>query len=206
MGLSKAELTGDLDALSAHCQVIAATLERTGYPEPRGREPGYETLLRTIVGQQVSVKAAASIWNKVAAAVGEITSPHAMLAMSFDELRGAGLSRQKIAYAQSLAELTTSGALDLHALPANDDEAIAALTAVKGIGQWSAEVYLLFAEGRRDIWPAGDLAVQIETGRVHDLAERPKERAVRALAEKWRPHRGSAAILMWHSYNLGDVI
>ena len=98
--------------------------------------------------------------------------------------------------------MVVSGALDLHALPADDEEAIAQLVRIKGIGRWSAEIYLLFAEGRPDIWPAGDLAVQIETGRILGLPERPSEKATRILADGWRPHRGAAAIMAWHHYNI----
>ncbi len=94
----------------------------------------------------------------------------------------------------------TSGQLDLANLPTDDEEAIAALTRVKGIGRWSAEIYLLFAEGRPDIWPAGDLAVQIEIGRILGAETRPTERQTREWAEPWRPHRGAAAILAWHHY------
>jgi len=115
-------------------------------------------------------------------------------------LRAAGLSRQKASYARSLAEEVSSGRLDLNALPRDDEEAIIALTQVKGIGRWSAEIYLLFAEGRPDIWPAGDLAVQVALGRLKGLAERPNEKLTRALAEDWRPHRGAAAIFLWHHY------
>jgi DNA-3-methyladenine glycosylase II len=97
------------------------------------------------------------------------------------------------------------GALDFDALPADDEEAIALLTQVKGIGRWSAEIYLLFAEGRPDIWPAGDLAVQEAVGRILGLGARPSEKQARELAEPWRPHRGSAAIFSWHCYNM-DVI
>ncbi|MBZ6379485.1 DNA glycosylase [Pacificimonas flava] len=201
MGLTREQLISDLDRLAAISPPIARTIERVGYPEPRIRPAGYETLLRTIVGQQVSVKAAASIWDKLSAAVGWIEDPLALSALSFDELRAAGLSRQKVAYSQSLASLVGDGALSLSELPEDDEEAIARLTAVKGIGRWSAEIYLLFAEGRRDIWPAGDLAVQVETGRIHDLAERPTAKQARELAEPWRPFRGAAAILMWYSYN-----
>jgi DNA-3-methyladenine glycosylase II len=115
-------------------------------------------------------------------------------------LRSAGLSRQKIGYARSLAMLVASGELDLDRLPADDEEAIAMLSRIKGIGRWSAEIYLLFAEGRADVWPAGDLAVQVEIGRIMGLEERPSEKATRALAEAWRPHRGAAAIFAWHHY------
>ena len=200
MGLTAEQLQTALDALAAMEPAFASGLARVGYPEPRIRERGYETLLRTIVGQQVSVAAATSIWRKLEAAVGSGLAPQALLAASDEALRGAGLSRQKASYARSLAEQVASGQLDLKALPEDDEAAIAALTAIKGIGRWSAEIYLLFAEGRTDIWPAGDLAVQIEIGRLLGLAERPSEKAVRALAEGWRPHRGAAAIFAWHHY------
>lgn len=200
MALSSAELQYGLNALAAIEPAFARALERVGYPEPRIRERGYGTLLRTIVGQQVSVAAASSIWNKLELAVGTGLQPAAIAAAPDDLLRRAGLSRQKISYAKSLAEQVASGTLDLAALPADDEEAIVMLTRVKGIGRWSAEIYLLFAEGRADIWPAGDLAVQIEVGRIMGLSERPSEKATRALAEAWRPHRGAAAIFSWHHY------
>ncbi|MBW7946020.1 MAG: DNA-3-methyladenine glycosylase 2 family protein [Sphingomonadaceae bacterium] len=200
MGLSAERLREGIDAIAALDEHIAAAFGRAGYPEPRIRAQGYETLLRTIVGQQVSLGAANSIWNKLEAAIGDIADPRALLARSFEDLRGAGLSRQKIGYAQSLAELSASGAIDFANLPADDEEAIALLSAVKGIGRWSAEIYLLFAEERPDIWPAGDLAVQAELGRIKGLPKRPTEREAREIAELWRPHRGAAAIFMWHHY------
>lgn len=195
------QLRDSLDAIAALEPGFAAAIARVGYPAPRIREPGYETLLRTIVGQQVSVAAAAAVWRKLEAELGSGCPPDVLLARDFDALRACGLSRQKQGYARSLAELVTTGALDLHALPKEDDEAIAALTKIKGIGRWSAEIYLLFAEGRPDIWPAGDLAVQIGVGRILSLGERPSEKLTRTLAERWRPHRGAAAIMAWHHYN-----
>lgn len=195
------QMRTSLDALAAIEPGFAAAIERVGYPAPRVRQPGYETLLRTIVGQQVSVAAAASVWTKLEAALGAGCAPEILLISDFDTLRACGMSRQKQGYARSLAELVVSGALDLHALAKDDEEAIAQLVLVKGIGRWSAEIYLLFAEGRPDIWPAGDLAVQIEVGRILGWPERPSEKAVRDVAERWRPHRGAAAVLAWHHYN-----
>jgi DNA-3-methyladenine glycosylase II len=165
------------------------------------RDRGYKTLLRTIVGQQVSVAAANSMWGKLETLLGEEVAAEALLAQEFDALRACGLSRQKQGYARSLCELVTSGELDLHNLPQDDEEAIALLTRIKGIGRWSAEIYLLFAEGRPDIWPAGDLAVQAGLGRIMGMEERPSEKQVREMAEPWRPHRGSIALLTWHCYN-----
>ena len=201
MGLSAEQLTAGLDAVAASEPAIASALARTGYPEPRIRERGYRTLLRTIVGQQVSIAAAASVWRKLEALLGEDIPPEALLAADFDALRACGLSRQKQGYARSLCELVVSGELDLAGLPADDEEAIAQLVRIKGIGRWSAEIYLLFAEGRHDIWPAGDLAVQAGIARILGLPERPSEKAARNLAERWRPHRGAVAIFTWHCYN-----
>jgi DNA-3-methyladenine glycosylase II len=141
------------------------------------------------------------MWAKLEAAYGEPPALAALLDASDDELRIAGISRQKAGYVRSLAQLVLSGELALDALPADDEEAIALLTRIKGIGRWSAEIYLLFAEGRADMWPAGDLAVQIEVGRLFGLPEKPSEKKLREIAEPWRPYRGAAAVLAWHSYN-----
>lgn len=200
MGLSAEQLREGCDALAVIEPAFAAGLGRVGYPEPRLRDRGHGTLLRTIIGQQVSVAAASSIWGKLENVVGAEMDPAALAAAPEEALRGAGLSRQKIGYVRSLAEEVASGRLDLSHLPEDDEEAIAALVGIKGIGRWSAEIYLLFAEGRPDVWPAGDLAVQIEVGRLLGHAERPSEKATRALADPWRPHRGAAAIFAWHHY------
>jgi DNA-3-methyladenine glycosylase II len=201
MGLTAEQLRTSLDALAEREPAFARALSLAGYPETRIRERGYRTLLRTIVGQQVSVAAAASVWRKLEAELGEDMAPDVLLAAEFDALRACGLSRQKQGYARSLCELVASGELDLENLPEDDEEAIADLVRIKGIGRWSAEIYLLFAEGRPDIWPAGDLAVQAGIGKILALPERPSEKETRSLAEGWSPHRGAAAILTWHCYN-----
>lgn len=199
--LHDAALIAALDTLAARDPLVAALLARLGYPASRQRTRGYETLLRTIVGQQVSTAAAASVWRRLEEALGPGCTPAALLATSAETLRACGLSRQKQGYARSLAELVTGGALDLHALPPDDEAAIAQLVRIKGIGRWSAEIYLLFAEGRPDIWPAGDLAVQAALHAILALPARPGEKEARALAERWRPHRSAMAILAWHHYN-----
>lgn len=201
MGLSATAIRQGLDHIAARNPALAGAIARVGYPEPRIRPTGYRTLLRTIVGQQVSVAAAASVWNRLEVLLGEDMPPQALLDADFDALRACGLSRQKQGYARSLCELVANGELDLASLPVDDEAAIAELVRIKGIGRWSAEIYLLFAEGRPDIWPAGDLAVQVGLGRLLGLAERPDERTTRLLAEDWRPHRGAAAIFTWHCYN-----
>lgn len=172
-----------------------------GTPEPRSSPPGAVTLLRTIVGQQVSVAAARSMWTKLEGAFGSPPDLALLLKASDEEMRAAGMSRQKAGYIRSLSELILSGELDLDNLPRDDEEAIALLTRIKGIGRWSAEIYLLFAEGRRDVFPAGDLAVQIQIGKLLGHGDKPSEKKLRELAEPWRPHRGAAAVLAWHSYN-----
>ncbi len=200
MGLDADQIKHSLDWVAAREPAIAGALARCGYPAPRIRERGYRTMLRTIVGQQVSVAAASSMWRKLEAELGEAILPADLLARDFDALRACGLSRQKQGYARSLCELVEGG-LDFANLPVDDEAAIAELVRIKGVGRWSAEIYLLFAEGRPDIWPAGDLAVMAGLGRILGLAERPDEKATRLLAEGWRPHRGALAIFTWHCYD-----
>jgi DNA-3-methyladenine glycosylase II len=198
MGISAEGLKAALDEVAACDPAVAAALAQAGYPEPRISARGYQTLLRAIVGQQVSIQSAASMWAKLTAVVGDPPAPERLLEASDETLRAAGLSRQKASYARSLAEVVVSGQLDFSRLSADDEEAIAELVQVKGIGRWTAEIYLLFAEGRLDIWPAGDLAVQIEVGRILGLDGKPTEKALRDIAERWRPHRGAMAIFAWH--------
>ena len=203
MGISNTDLKASMDWLAQVEPQFGKAIALAGYPEARIREPGYATLLRTIVGQQVSVAAAASVWNKLEALLGPECPPDILIVQDYDALRACGMSRQKQGYARSLAELILTGALALDALPNDDEAAIAYLTQVKGIGRWSAEIYLLFAEGRPDIWPAGDLAIQESVGRLMGLPVRPSEKEIRVIAENWRPHRGAAAIFTWHIYNAG---
>ncbi|MCB2060304.1 MAG: DNA-3-methyladenine glycosylase 2 family protein [Novosphingobium sp.] len=201
MGLNAEAIRNGLDVIAGQEPAIARALAIAGYPEPRIRSTGYATLLRTIVGQQVSVAAASAVWKRLEDFLGPDLAPERLLAAEFDELRACGLSRQKQGYARSLCELVVNGEIDFAALPADDEDAIVQLTRIKGIGRWSAEIYLLFAEGRPDIWPAGDLGVQAGLQRLLALPERPGEKEARALAENWRPHRGAAAIFTWHCYD-----
>lgn len=200
MGLSAETIRNGLDAVAQDEPRVAEAIERIGYPEPRIRDRGYKTLLRTIVGQQVSVAAASSMWNKLEAELGPDFTPACLLERDFDTLRACGLSRQKQGYARSLCELVEARAVDFENLPEDDEEAIADLTQIKGIGRWSAEIYLLFADGRPDIWPAGDLAVQEGVKRLLEMKERPTEKPTREIGERWSPHRGAMAIFTWHYY------
>jgi len=200
MGLSAGQIRHGLDAVAADDPRVARALKIAGYPEPRIRERGHRTLLRTIVGQQVSVAAADSVWAKLEAEIGSEMAPERIIKANYDTLRACGMSRQKQGYARSLCELVAADELDLENLPEDDEAAISELTKIKGIGRWSAEIYLLFAEGRPDIWPAGDLAVQKATGKIVGLDEAPSEKETRAIAEDWRPHRGAMAVFTWHAY------
>ena len=203
MGLSAETLHASLHALATDHPQIADALASHGHPEPRLRPRGASTMMRAIVGQQVSVKAAASIWNKLEATCGGDMDDLAQVAATpFDVLRSAGLSGQKASYVHGLAEAVTSGQIDFGALPADDEDAIVQLSSIKGIGRWSAEIYLLFAEGRPDVFPAGDLALQIQLGRLLGEAARPTEKRARVLAEPMRPHRGALSIFLWHNYNI----
>ncbi|MCB8883879.1 DNA-3-methyladenine glycosylase 2 family protein [Acidisoma cellulosilytica] len=206
MGLSVDQLREALTALARLDPAIARALERAGHPPPRISARGYETLLRTIIGQQISTASARATWTRMQTMLGDTASPAAVLSASDESLRAAGLSRQKAGYARSLAGLVATGDLDLMNLPPDDEAAIAALIRIKGIGRWSAEIYLLFSEGRADIWPAGDLAIQIAVGDILGLEGRPSETLVRTLSESWRPHRGAAAILAWHHYSMRGKI
>ena len=190
-----------VEVLAEREPAFARVIERYGIPPPRHSARGAQTLLRTIVGQQVSVAAARSMWAKLEGAYGSPPELEKLLIATDDELRVAGISRQKAGYIRSLAQLVISGELDLENLPPDDEDAIALLTRIKGIGRWSAEIYLLFAEGRPDVFPAGDLAVLVELGRLMGLEAKPSEKQLRELGEAWRPYRGAAAVLAWHSYN-----
>ncbi|HEY4545979.1 MAG TPA: DNA-3-methyladenine glycosylase 2 family protein [Pedomonas sp.] len=201
MGLTSEQLAAGLNQIAKTDPRVAQALARVGLPEPRHRPCGYNALLRTLIAQQISVHAARSIYAKLEAGLGNLETPEAVLAAEDETLRACGLSRPKIVYARSLAEAVASGRLDFEALRhMGDEEAIAVLSSVKGFGRWSAEIYLLFAEGRPDIWPADDLALQEAVRRLTGLAERPKMKATRQLAEIWRPHRGAMAIFGWHYY------
>jgi DNA-3-methyladenine glycosylase II len=180
--------------------IFAAILERAGPPRFRRRRNGFETLLHIILEQQVSIDAAAAMFRRLHGLLGDVT-PAAFLTVDEANLRLCGFSRQKAAYGRGLAEAVASGSLDFSRLAAAyDDEALAALVALKGIGRWSAEIYLIFAMGRDNIWPAGDLGLQLGIAADLGLAERPGETALREIGERWRPWRSVAACLFWQSY------
>lgn len=189
-----------LEALAAADPDIAEAYGRCGLPPERGSEPGFAGLIRMIAGQQVSVQSARAIIERLEARADPLTA-EAFLTLSDEDLRAVGFSRPKMAYGRILAEAIAAGDLDIGGLAALDDEAaIAALTAVKGIGRWTAEIYLLFALRRPDVWPAGDLALCVAAQHLKRLNERPDAKVMAALGEAWRPHRSAAARFLWHLY------
>jgi DNA-3-methyladenine glycosylase II len=179
---------------------LAAAVAEAGPPDFAIRPHGFPTLLRAIVAQQVSAPSARAIFARLEQAVQPLL-PVAVLAAGPEAIRACGLSRPKVGYALALAEHCLDGRLPLDRLEAMEDAAvIAALTAVPGIGPWSAEVYMIFAMGRPDVWPAADLALQTAQQRLCGLDARPKPQQSRALAAEWAPWRSAAAVLLWHYY------
>lgn len=178
-----------------------AGIEAAAGPLPwRTRPAGFPGLLQAIVAQQISNQAAASIWRRLAAAPGALT-PIGLLALDDTDLRAVGLSRPKVAHARALAGAFVGNVLDTVTLSEmEDEEAIAAIVAIRGMGRWTAEVYLLFAHQRIDVFPAGDIALAGAAAALKNLPVRPGPVALRALSEQWRPWRSLAARLLWHHW------
>jgi DNA-3-methyladenine glycosylase II len=204
--MSKDALVEGIDRLAAIDQDVARALARVGYPAPRQREPGFATLLRIMVAQQLSTRSAAAIWARVEQACPPLVTAERFLALDEAAFRTIGFSRQKMAYGRGLAEAILAGALDVEALVTlREEEAIAAIAALRGFGRWSAEIYLLFALGRADIFPADDLGLQVGMQRLKRLDARPNRKAMDRLAEPWRPLRGCGAIFLWHYYGAATL-
>ncbi|MDB2643001.1 DNA-3-methyladenine glycosylase 2 family protein [Luminiphilus sp.] len=200
--LTESGIRRALDALSQDHAPIEAALNQVGYPASRRRDHSFASLARIIIGQQLSTKAAATITTRVEAAVGAELTPSSVLSLSPEALRAAGLSRQKIGYLQALSEAVASNALPLEQLPRlGDDEVESAITGVRGLGRWSAHMYMMFALGRPDVWPSGDLAVRVGFGRIMAWSERPDEKKVIAHGAVFSPHRSALALLCWHFYS-----
>ena len=199
--LSQAALNDGIDRLAQVDADVARALGRVGYPAPRQREPGFATLLRIMVAQQLSTKSAAAIWARLEAACAPAVTAERYLALDDGAFKTIGFSRQKMAYGRGLAEAVAGGGLDLEALATvPEEDAIAAISALRGFGRWSAEIYLLFALGRADVFPADDLGLQVGMQRLKGLAARPARKTMEQLAEPWRPLRGCGAIFLWHYY------
>ena len=191
----------ELAALDPDLAGIAA---RHGLPPLWAREPGFETLVRIILEQQVSLASADAAHQRLVAAAGSV-EPAAIAATGEAALRDAGLTRQKARYLVALARDVLDGRLDLGAVAAaDDDEARARLTRAIGIGRWTADIYLLMALGRPDIWPSGDLALAGAMRRAKGLDRLPTSAQQDVIAKAWRPWRAVAARLLWHAYLAGE--
>ena len=179
---------------------LAGVLQRHGTPPRWGREPGFATLVQIILEQQVSLASGRAAYARVLAVAGEMT-PERIARLGERHLRTAGLTRQKAAYVRGLARSISLGEFDLDAVALmNDEQAHAELVKLKGIGPWSADIYLLMALGRRDVWPRHDLALASAMRDVKRLRSLPTPERQLEIAEAWRPWRAVAARLMWHHY------
>lgn len=199
--LDDAYMLKGVRALTRSCPHMRMMRSMTGVPSVRRHASGFEGLARIVVGQQLSLASAQAIWDRLHQAVQPM-SAEAFLAMSDEALRTAGLSKGKVRTLRALSEAVVAG-LDLDSLAhAPEEDVHAALTALPGIGPWSADIYLLFCLGRADAFAAGDLALQIAVANALKLDERPSQDELFAIAERWRPWRGVAAHLIWAYYKV----
>jgi DNA-3-methyladenine glycosylase II len=179
---------------------LARLVEQHGTPDLWLRPAGFPSLVLFILEQQVSLASAAAAYRKVVDRLGTM-APAALLATTPEELRLDGVSRQKDRYLRALADGIETGSLDLDALAELDDATVrTALMALPGIGRWTADVYLLACLGRPDLWPVGDRALQVATAESLGLTDVPDAAILDGLGERWRPHRSTAARLLWHGY------
>jgi DNA-3-methyladenine glycosylase II len=198
-------LPNQLTKLAKLDKDLARAFAQAGVPPIRSRPRGFETLLKIICAQQISTSAARAIMGRLEEKVSPLSADR-FLATPEYALRELGLSRQKLAYGRALAEAINDRSLNFRSLHRMEDEAVIyELTKIKGIGRWSAEVYLLFALRRPDIWPVDDLAVVVAVQRIKGLEQRPSRKEMLVFGEKWSPLRSIAARLCWHYYNTVPV-
>ena len=189
-----------MDALAKVDEDIANAVEQVGLPAPRLRPAGFNTMFATIVSQQISTDAARAIRERVLALMDEV-SPNSFLKLDPEALRNAGMSYRIIAYARGLADAIVGGQLDLHGMSKQtDNEVIAAITALRGFGLWSAEIYLMFSLRRRDVFPAGDLALRSSLGKLKGIDGKLTPKQARELVEHWSPWRSVGSLFLWHYY------
>lgn len=199
--MNKTQIKKGLDAIASVDKHVAGALEVIGYPKPRLRPGGFETFLETIVSQQLSVKAAATILTRVKALL-PVCDAETLLAVSTERLRAAGLSQRKVEYTQGLARAIVEGEFAPESLGEMDDDgAIEAITRLRGFGRWSAEIYLMFSLGRPDIFPADDLILQVSLQKVKRLRTKPTSRIARQKVEHWGPWRSVGSLFLWHYHH-----
>ena len=194
-------IRADAAALAIADPLLAAASEVAGDFPVRMRPTGYATLVWLILGQQVSIAAAGAMFERLTSTLGGAVTPAGLLSLDDTSMRACGFTRMKAEYARGIAEAVLDESFDFDALDAmQDTEAIEALTALRGIGLWTAENYLIWALGRRDVFPAGDLALRVGWQRLTGASEPPPPGDLRALAERWAPRRTAAAFLIWYFY------
>ncbi len=194
------QVINDIDSIARVDADVASAVGTIGYPRPRIRAQGFETFFSTMVSQQISTEAAAAIMQRVRKFLPRLDAP-SLLNLPEDALREAGLSMRKVEYAQGLARAILDGDFVPGDLPGmKNDEAVKTITALRGFGVWSAEIYLMFSLRRKDIFPADDLALQVALQRLKRLAQRPTPKQARALIEHWSPWRSAGSLFLWHYY------
>jgi DNA-3-methyladenine glycosylase II len=204
--ITEETLARGLRFLSERDAGLAHILSELGPPPMWFREPGFPTLIHIILEQQVSLASARAAFQKLLAVATPLT-PHKFLLIDDGSLKALGFSRQKIIYGRHLSKSIIEGQLDLDGLgAAGDEEARAELLKIKGIGHWTADIYLLMALRRRDIWPGGDIALAVAVQRVRRLPTRPSPSELESISGPWRPWRAVAARLLWHYYLSGPKI
>lgn len=202
--LDDAGLLAAVEALSGRDPELAAIVDRLGPPPLWDRRPGFETLVAIVLEQQVSLRSGAAALARLRAAAGSL-APDSVARLGEDGARRAGLTRQKARYVVGLAGAVLDGRLDLDAVEdADDDAARGALVAMPGIGPWTADLYLLMALGRPDVWPSGDLALAVAMRRAKGLATAPTAQEQARIAAGWSPWRAAAARILWHAYLAGE--
>lgn len=200
VALSKRSLLTAVDELAARDEDLRAIVARYGPPPLWDRPPGFPTLLHIVLEQQVSLASARAAFERLLAVVNPLT-PRGFLELDDTQLLAIGFSRQKARYGRALASAIRDGTLDLEGLERLDDEAVdRALTALPGVGPWTATIYRLMVLLRPDCWPAGDIALAQALAQAKGLAHRPAPPAMLALADAWRPWRSVAARILWHAY------
>ena len=198
--LTGARLLDGVDALSATDPDLGAVVARFGPPPLWARPPGFATLIQIVLEQQVSLASARATFRRLRDASGEVT-PEGFAQLTVAEVQSAGVTRQKTGYCLGIARQIVDGTLDLRRLGRADDlEARRRLVTIRGIGPWTADIYLLMALGRPDIWPDGDLALATAAQQVKRLRRRPDTERLRQLATSWAPWRAVAARILWHHY------
>ena len=203
--MDQKQVINDIDSIARVDAEVARALVSIGYPQPRIRAQGFETFFSTIVSQQISTEAAAAIMQRVRKLLPRINAS-SLLGLPENALREAGLSMRKVEYAKGLAQAILDGVFVPGDLPALDnDEAVQAITALRGFGVWSAEIYLMFSLQRNDVFPADDLALQVALQRLKGLARRPTPKQARALIEHWAPWRSAGSLFLWHYYRGAPV-